>query len=170
MLQDLYYTVKVYDESINPMIYHYPFYPMIYHYPLLSYDIPLPPFILWYTITRFYPMIYHYPLLSYNIPLPPFILWNTITPFILRYSLRNQKSEICLFNPFINYHNSLLFYDIFFLRINVTEKNFCHMGNRTHHLGINRPWHQLPSTRVERYTTTPNPLVKKMLSSSVHSS
>ncbi len=48
-----------------------------------------------------------------------------------------------------------------FLRINVTEKNDCHMGNQTHGLGTNQPWHQPPST--------PNPLVKQ-LSSSVHSS
>ncbi len=42
-----------------------------------------------------------------------------------------------------------------FLRINVTENNFCHMGKSN-----SRPWHQPP-------TTKPNPLVKK-LSSSVH--
>ncbi len=29
-----------------------------------------------------------------------------------------------------------------FLRINVTEKNFCNMGNRTHDLGTNRLAHR----------------------------
>ncbi len=45
----------------------------------------------------------------------------------------------CILEQYVEWDRVFILrrYSILFLRINVTEKNCCHMGNRTHDLGTN---------------------------------